>query len=121
MNNLIPFPAGQTHGPFNQPGERLYLHREGTDAMRPTLNQGDWVVWTPLDGRPIGDMLYLVEMDRMDGAGAARMVKRIQCFAGMRFRIISDDPAYPPYDVTYFNWPEDFRIVGRVVGIMKRV
>jgi len=118
MKNVIPFPAAVAPS-LQHPGkQRLYLHQEDTQAMQPALRQGKWAVWTPLDGRAIEDGLYLVQFG---DDPTSRMVKHIQCMGWVRYRVFGEDPAYREFEVSTDNWPADFSIVGRVIGIVKRV
>jgi hypothetical protein len=86
--------------------------------MSPTLLDEDLVIWTPLGGRPRFDGLHLVQLG---DDSLSLSVKRAQCVGVGRYRIFADNPVFHAFEVCEADWPEPLTIVGRVVGIVKRV
>lgn len=82
------------------PGEADIVQVVG-DSMEPTLKDGSAVVIDRSDRTPVTGIYAL-----WDGAGL--VVKRVQRF-GAQLRLLSDNPAYPPYDVP----AADVIVVGR--------
>lgn len=95
-----------------RPGDLAFFQVEG-DAMAPTLRPGDQVLACALEGGPVHDGLHLLQ-------GHERcFVRRLSPnpVTG-RISILCDNPGYPPIAELA---PEDFRVLGRVVWLGRRV
>lgn len=88
----------------------LYLIYVDGESMEPTLRAGDIILVDRRDGAAIPcDGIYVL---RMDGA---LLVKRLQRLPGRRIRVVSDNPAYAPIELSLNSPGEDLAVIGRVV------
>ena len=76
------------------------------DSMRPVINNGDLILVdqnkiTPQDG------IYVLRI------GDSFIVKRTQCLPNFKLKIISENPAYPPYEIDIRE--DNVEIIGKVV------
>ncbi len=106
------------------PNEAHIIYVRG-DSMEPTLREGD-VVLVDRSGRleiPRPEAIYVVR------AGNELLIKRL-VFGGQRteqngeirvvWRLVSDNPAYPPTEVDFFSDVDsDVEIIGRVRMVMR--
>lgn len=86
------------------------------DSMQPTLDPGDMILINHHDQRAERDGIYVL---RLEGA---LLVKRLQRLPGGVLQVVSDNPAYQPYQLK-LNELEGFdvAIVGRVVWVGRRM
>jgi phage repressor protein C with HTH and peptisase S24 domain len=95
---------------FNVNPDNLCLMEIDGDSMIPTINSNDLMF---IDGRhtvpAYSDGIWVLHL------GGGLSAKRIQRLAGGQFRVISDNPAYHPLELD-----ENARLLGRVVGVVKR-
>jgi phage repressor protein C with HTH and peptisase S24 domain len=79
------------------------------DAMAPLLQEGDDIFVNHVIQRLV-DRIYMISIDHQVS------VKRVQWLPGNRLRLISENPAYPSYEVpTDSEDQAGFAIIGRVV------
>lgn len=78
------------------------------DSMQPTLDDGDFVIVDLNYSTLAADSMYAFVRD------SAVYVKRLQRL-GRSVRVISDNRAYPPYELSAEDMASGFRIIGRVV------
>ena len=91
-----------------KPGNVVMLKVSG-DSMAPTLGPGELVMVDTGNDRPPSDGVWVVRI------GNALLVKRLQVLPGGRIAVISDNPAYQPYEIDTTEEQPDFAIIGRVV------
>jgi len=80
------------------------------DSMQPTLQSGDMVI-VDKSVDEIHDNIYLVRM------GETLLVKRVQRIPKNQIRLLSDNPLYPPVDVSL----EEAVILGRVIWFGRHI
>lgn len=85
------------------------------ESMQPTLGKDDVLLVNRRVGQARSDGIYLVR------SGEALLVKRLQFLPDGALCVISDNGAYSPYTVRPDNEATDFRIIGRVVWVGKRL
>jgi phage repressor protein C with HTH and peptisase S24 domain len=101
------------HGLRLDPSKTAVVHVEG-DSMETVLSSGDLVV---VDLRPEsrrGDGTFLLRH------GQGLLVKGVQRLPGGSIRILSRNPAYPPFEVGAESG-EDLEVVGRVACAVRRM
>jgi len=84
------------------------------DSMEPTINNGDVLLVCNKD-QPIREGIFIIRSDSL------LQVKRIQRQTGASLRITSDNPAYEPFTVNLSDDNLDFKIIGKVIWIIKRL
>ncbi|MDX2271416.1 MAG: helix-turn-helix transcriptional regulator [Cyanobacteriota bacterium] len=78
------------------------------ESMEPTLRSGDIIL---VDTKP-GDVREGIGVLRMDGS---LLVKRLSLLPGRQLKVVSDNPAYEPFQIDLRDPPEDFGVIGRVL------
>ena len=91
-------------------GAQLSAIRVVGDSMEPLLREGDEVL-VDCREQPFRDGVHVVRLDE------ALLVKRVASKGGGRFALLSQNPAYPPIDVS----ADEFAMIGRVVWKSGRV
>lgn len=91
-------------------GAQLTAVRVVGDSMEPLLRESDEVLVDRRDS-PFRDGIYVVRLDD------SLLVKRLASMGGGRYRLLSQNPDYPPVEVT----AEKLQIIGRVVWKSGRV
>jgi len=91
---------------------RLHLAHVRGDSMEPDLHEGDYVFIDKEDRYEIRKGYYALYYGGYD------FVKRLQRLVDGSLNIISTNQVYPPIRVTTDTRPEEFRIIGRVVGLI---
>jgi len=91
---------GQIHG-------KLVIIYVSGDSMSQTFQSGDMIV-VDLANIDLKDLIDGIHVLRLDDKV---MVKRIQIMPNKRIKVISDNPAYEPFELDEKN---DFQILGRV-------
>lgn len=85
------------------------------ESMQPTLGKDDVLLVNRRVGQARSDGIYLVR------AGEALLVKRLQFLPDGAVCAISDNSAYAPFTVRPDPDSTDFRIIGRVVWVGKKL
>lgn len=93
--------------PSGRPVGSWHVVRVRGDSMAPTLYPGDLVMVEPSE--QVLDGLWVLRWD--DGL----LVKRIIRVGSKTIRLISDNTAYPSYELSL----DEVRLVGRVVGLFR--
>ncbi len=83
------------------------IHVRG-ESMEPTLRSGDIILVDSKVKEPREGISVL----RLDGTV---LVKRVMVRPGKKLEIISDNPAYKPFEIDMRDPPEDFALIGRVL------
>lgn len=93
------------------PADLVLMHVEGDsmDNGREGLKPGDVAIVNRVDTAATKDGVYVLRL------GDALLVKRLQRLPGDRLKVISDNPAYAPFEVDSKALQEGFSIIGRVV------
>lgn len=91
--------------------DNLAIIRVRGDSMAPTIKPGEMVVIDKTVNTIISDGLYVMRM-----TGDVVVVKRVQTLP-KSLNIISDNKAYPPYQVG-FDDIEGLAVIGRVLAII---
>ena len=94
--------------------DRCLISMEG-DSMEPTLRTGDILLVDRRDVTAQREGIYILRADN------ALLVKRLQRFPGHRIKVSSDNPAYQPFELDLKQQTDEFAIIGRVVGIGRRM
>lgn len=94
--------------------DRCLILMEG-DSMEPTLRAGDILLVDCRDVTAQRDGIYILRADN------TLLVKRLQRLPGRRLKISSDNPAYVPFELDLKQQTDEFVIVGRAVGVGRRI
>lgn len=94
--------------------EDLNLIRVSGDSMEPTLRAGDVVLIDHRAQRPDREGIYILRV------GDMLLVKRLQALPGGQVRVISDNPAFAPWEISIDKIGADMAILGRVVWSGRR-
>lgn len=94
--------------------EDLNLIRVSGDSMEPTLRAGDVVLIDHRAQRPDREGIYILRM------GDMLLVKRLQAMPGGQVRVVSDNPAFAPWDISLEKIGSEVSIIGRVVWSGRR-
>jgi phage repressor protein C with HTH and peptisase S24 domain len=92
---------------FTSPEGLSLIHVRG-ESMEPTLRSGDMILVDTKVNEPREGISVL----RLDGTV---LVKRVMVRPGKKLEIISDNPAYKPFEIDMRDPPEDFAVLGRVL------
>jgi len=78
------------------------------ESMEPTLRSGDLIL---VDTKPreVAEGISVLRLDE------TLLVKRLNLLPGKQLKVVSDNPAYEPFQIDLRNPPEDFAVVGRVL------
>lgn len=97
--------------------DNLAIIRVRGDSMTPTIKTGEMVVIDKTVKTVISDGLYIMRLH-----DDVLVVKRVQALPGGKLNIISDNKAYPSYQVDLSEY-NDLAVCGRVMAIisMERV
>ena len=100
---------------FHVPPEKTHFVEIRGDSMEPTLSEGDLVLvdTSAAAERPREEGIYILNID------GVIVAKRIAYGPPPIFRILSDNPAYPPVEVDAFR--DNLQIVGRVRLVIRRM
>jgi phage repressor protein C with HTH and peptisase S24 domain len=82
------------------------------ESMEPTLRSGDII----LVDRIVVDPREGIFVVRLDGS---LLVKRLQVYPGKRIEVCSDNPAYKSFELDVRHPPDDFAVIGRVLGSIR--
>ncbi|MDX2270424.1 MAG: helix-turn-helix transcriptional regulator [Cyanobacteriota bacterium] len=82
------------------------------ESMEPTLRSGDII----LVDRKVTDPREGIFVVRLDGS---LLLKRLQVYPGRRIEVCSDNPAYKPFELNVKDPPDDFAVIGRVLGSIR--
>jgi len=100
----------------------LYLIYVSGESMEPTLRPGDIILVDRRDTTVRRDGIYVLTMDN------TLLVKRLQSLPGGKVRVMSDNPAYAPFDMDKGLLDAEFQddaegagVIGRVVWTGRRV
>lgn len=116
VTDALAFSRKWIHQELHASPADLYLIYVDGESMEPTLRAGDVILVDRRDGAAIPcDGIYVL---RMDGA---LLVKRLQRLPGRRIRVVSDNPAYAPIDLSLNSPGEDLAVIGRVVWSGRRL
>ncbi|AFY61862.1 S24 family peptidase [Synechococcus sp. PCC 6312] len=85
------------------------------DSMEPTLQHGDMLLFTKRLPELLFEGIYLIRCN------ALLMVKRLLLQPGHRVLVVSDNPAYPPFEVSEQAELTDFAVIGRVAWTGRRL
>lgn len=102
---------------FRTNPENLTIIEVRGESMQPTLNPGDEVMVDVTWPRDLVDGIYAVRVNQ------TLMLKRVRQLPGNKLVVISDNEAYPPFEVDGAEGEDvsgDFQIIGRVVWGAKR-
>lgn len=94
--------------------EDLNLIRVSGDSMEPTLRAGDVVLIDHRAQRPDREGIYILRLGEM------LLVKRLQALPGGMVRVVSDNPAFAPWEISLEKIGSDMAIIGRVVWSGRR-
>lgn len=94
--------------------EDLNLIRVSGDSMEPTLRAGDVVLIDHRARRPDREGIYILRLGEM------LLVKRLQALPGGLVRVVSDNPAFAPWEISLEKIGSDMSIIGRVVWSGRR-
>lgn len=94
--------------------EDLNLIRVSGDSMEPTLRAGDVVLIDHRAQRPDREGIYILRLGEM------LLVKRLQALPGGLVRVVSDNPAFAPWEISLEKIGSDMAILGRVVWSGRR-
>jgi phage repressor protein C with HTH and peptisase S24 domain len=83
------------------------------DSMTPTIGDGDLVIIDRRSADILSDRIYAFRLN-----GELRM-KRLARLPNNGVRMVSDNKAYPPIDLTA-DEAEDFKLFGRVISVLKK-
>ena len=101
---------------LNADPEYLKMLKIFDDSMEPTLEIGDQVI---LDckygenGITLPDGIYALNIN------GQLLVKRLQSLPKGILRIVSDNRSYEPFQLSVEDTPEEIKIIGRVVKVVK--
>ena len=95
--------------------EDLLLVTVVSDAMEPTLKQGDVALVNRAKAHVPDDGLYVLLMD------GTMLVKRLRKRPGRKVQVISDNEAYGSFDLDLADPPKDMSIMGRVVWFGREI
>ncbi len=116
ITDALAFSRRWIHRELHASPADLYLIYVDGESMEPTLRAGDIILVDRRDGAAIPcDGIYVL---RMDGA---LLVKRLQRLPGRRIRVVSDNPAYAPIELSLNSPGEDLAVIGRVVWSGRRL
>lgn len=93
----------------------LYLIRVSGDSMEPTLRAGDVILVDRRAIRPDREGVYILRLNDV------LIVKRLQALPGGKLRVVSDNPAFAPFEVPITDVGEELQIIGRVVWVGRRI
>jgi len=82
------------------------------ESMEPTLRSGDII----LVDRKVTEPREGIFVVRLDGS---LLVKRLQVYPGRRIEVCSDNPAYKSFELDVKDPPDDFAVIGRVLGSIR--
>lgn len=92
--------------------DHLMIVRVRGDSMTPTIKPGEMVVIDKTTNAFATDGLYVMRIH-----GDSVVVKRIQTLPGGKINVISDNKAYPSYQVDLSDC-DDMAVIGRVMTII---
>lgn len=87
----------------------MYVQGDSMDDGRDGLRPGDVAIVNKTEISATKDGVYVLRLDD------ALLVKRLQRLPGDRLRVISDNPAYQPFEVDLKGHSGGLQIIGRVV------
>lgn len=93
-----------------RPCDLALVYVEG-ESMEETLRDGDVIMMDLSETRP-RDGVFVIRMDD------ALLVKRLQALPGHQIKVVSDNPAYEPFEASL---GDSLRIIGRVVWMGRRI
>ena len=100
----------------------LYLIYVSGESIEPTLRPGDVILVDRRDTTVRRDGIYVLTMDN------TLLVKRLQSLPGGKVRVMSDNPAYAPFDMDKGLLDAEFQddaegagVIGRVVWTGRRM
>ncbi|GAA5108896.1 XRE family transcriptional regulator [Orbus sasakiae] len=92
--------------------EDLYVYWAKGDSMSPTISDNDTLVLNTANVTPFDGYIYIIQY------GDSLSVKRIQNH-GKYFLLLSDNEKYPSIQIDKACSENDFKIIGRVICILK--
>ncbi len=84
---------------------------EGDSMVGAGINEGDLVLFTPINYIPRNSSIVLIEVNSI------KFIKRIK-YDFENIYLISDNPKYPPFKI---DDDIDFKLIGEVIGIIKKI
>jgi len=96
-----------------KPEDLALVHVDG-ESMEPTLRPGDLILVHRKD-QLVRDGIYLVRIDD------ALLVKRLQRLPGGKLQVISDNPAYKPFEVDLADEGKGIAVIGRIIWSGRRM
>jgi len=108
----IEFQRSWLHRQFHTSPQGLVLIYVRGEFMDPTLKSGD-IILVDRKVMKAGEGIFVV---RLDGS---LLVKRLQVYPGKRIEVCSDNPAYKSFSLDVRDPPEDFAVIGRVLGSIR--
>ncbi|RKS87232.1 phage repressor protein C with HTH and peptisase S24 domain [Orbus hercynius] len=92
--------------------EQLYVFTAKGDSMSPTISDNDTLIINTANLFSFDGYIYVIEY------GESFSVKRIQNH-GKYFLLLSDNEKYPSIKIDKSNSADEFKIIGRVICILK--